>query len=104
MRINRGQEANKRSTVAVIAAAAAAMVAYAASGAETCHDAALANAPSATGIPWIDFFTGGGYYMPRTHGQSLLPSASGRMIATPSSCSSPASSSSARSAATACRC
>ncbi len=27
----------------------------------------LANGPSATGVPMLDFFTGGGFYMPRTH-------------------------------------
>ena len=25
------------------------------------------NGPSTTGVPFLDFFTGGGYYMPRTH-------------------------------------
>ena len=67
MRSNRHVVADKRSTVAVIAAAASTLLARAACGAETCHDAAIASAPSATGVPWIDFFTGGGHYMPRTH-------------------------------------
>ena len=66
MRIDREDVAARRSKTAW-AAAAASMLASAASGVETCHDAALAAAPSATGVPWIDFFTGGGYYMPRTH-------------------------------------
>ncbi|MBY0111213.1 MAG: PAS domain-containing protein [Phycisphaerales bacterium] len=67
MWIDRTILAAKRSTAALMAAVAAATLAGAARGQETCHDAAVANAPSAVGIPWLDFFTGDGHYMPRTH-------------------------------------
>jgi PAS domain S-box-containing protein len=55
------------SSITSLAPAAAAMSASVARGAEACHEAAASAAMSATGVPWIDFFTGGGYYMPRTH-------------------------------------
>lgn len=67
MRITRKDAAADQSYRTIIAASCAALVAGVARAADVCHDPALANGPSATGVPWIDFFTGGGYYMPRTH-------------------------------------
>jgi PAS domain S-box-containing protein len=53
--------------IAPIVAVIAATVAVRAGAAEICQATPNAAPVSATGIGWLDFFTGGGYYMPRTH-------------------------------------
>ena len=63
---DRGQLSGTRRFIGLIVAASVATTAEARAS-ETCHEASAGAPVSATGVPWIDFFTGGGFYMPRTH-------------------------------------
>jgi polar amino acid transport system substrate-binding protein len=67
MRSDHGQRGGTGRVIALIVAAIAPMVVARAGAEEICHEAPSAAAVSATGNPWLDFFTGGGHDMPRTH-------------------------------------